>query len=124
MVEDLKIPVEIRQCPIVREETGLALSSRNTLLSKAERDLAVNISRVLFISVDYARNHSVKETQNFVVNTLNALQGLEVEYFEIVDAKTLQKVVSWEDSANIQGCITVYCGQKPIRLIDNINYKG
>ena len=124
MVEELKIPVEIRQCPIVREETGLALSSRNTLLSKAERDLAVNISRVLFISVDYARNHSVKETQNFVVNTLNALQGLEVEYFEIVDAKTLQKVVSWEDSANIQGCITVYCGQKPIRLIDNINYKG
>ena len=124
MIEELHIPVELCPCPIVREGSGLALSSRNTLLTEEERKLAVNISRVLFISVDYAQNHSVRETHNFVVNTLNALDGLDVEYFEIVNAHTLQNVRTWTDATEIQGCITVYCGKKPIRLIDNIKYKG
>ncbi|EHG21721.1 pantothenate synthetase [Alloprevotella rava F0323] len=124
MIEELHIPVELCPCPIVREESGLALSSRNTLLTGEERKLAVNISRILFISVDYAQNHSVKETHDFVVNTLNALNRLDVEYFEIVNACTLQNVTAWTDATEIQGCITVYCGKKPIRLIDNIKYKG
>lgn len=124
MIEELHFPVELCPCPIVREENGLALSSRNTLLTDEERKLAVNISRILFFSVDYAQNHSVEETQGFVVNTLNALNGLDVEYFEIVNAHTLQNVTAWTDATEIQGCITVYCGKKPIRLIDNIKYKG
>lgn len=123
MVEDLKIPVEIRPCPIVREPSGLALSSRNALLEPAERELAVNISRVLFVSQALARNHTPEQVHTFVSQTLNALDGLDVEYFEIVDARSLQRVTAWDAAEHVQGCITVYCGQHHVRLIDNVNYK-
>lgn len=123
MVKALQIPVEIRPCPIVREKDGLALSSRNSLLSEKDRSLAVNISRILSVSVDYAKVHSVEETRIFVVNTLNALPELEVQYYQIVDGDTLQSLSDWKESDSIVGCITVFCGQKPVRLIDNIRYK-
>ena len=55
---------------------------------------------------------------------LNATNGLEVEYFEIVNGITLQPVTSWDEAEYIVGCITVYCGARPGRLIDNIKYKG
>ena len=123
MVKDLNIPVTICPCPIVRESDGLALSSRNSLLDASERLLAVNISRALFMSQAYAPTHSVRETRNYVVSMLDAIGGLRVEYFEIVDAQTLQAVDSWDDAEAIQGCITVYCGKMPVRLIDNVKYK-
>lgn len=123
MVADLKIPVTICPCPIVREADGLALSSRNALLSADERNLAVNISKILFASKEFALAHTIDETLAFVVDSINAHEGLEVEYYEIVDGDSLQKVSSWNDSESIVGCITVYCGQLPVRLIDNIRYK-
>ena len=123
MVANLKIPVTICPCPIVREADGLALSSRNALLSADERNLAVNISKILFASKEFAHAHTVDETLAFVVDSINAHEGLEVEYYEIVDGDSLQKVCSWNDSESIVGCITVYCGQLPVRLIDNIRYK-
>lgn len=123
MVADLKIPVTICPCPIVREADGLALSSRNALLSADERNLAVNISKILFASKEFAHAHTVDETLAFVVDSINAHEGLEVEYYEIVDGDSLQKVSSWNESDSIVGCITVYCGQLPVRLIDNIRYK-
>lgn len=123
MVADLKLPIELRPCPIVREESGLALSSRNALLTEAEKRTAVCISQALKTSVDFAKNHTVAETHDLVVGALNATKGLEVEYFEIVNGITLQSVTSWDDAPYIVGCITVYCGQRPVRLIDNIKYK-
>ena len=123
MVANLKIPVTICPCPIVREADGLALSSRNALLSADERNLAVNISKILFASKEFAHAHTVDETLAFVVDSINAHEGLEVEYYEIVDGDSLQKVSSWNESDSIVGCITVYCGQLPVRLIDNIRYK-
>lgn len=123
MVNNLKIPVEICPCPIVRQEDGLALSSRNALLNEDERKIALNISKTLKDSVEFAAEHGVKETQKYVVDTLNAIDGLEVQYFEIVDGISLQEVDDWEDSNYIVGCITVYCGHIPVRLIDNIKYK-
>ena len=124
MVRDLGFPLELRPCPIVREESGLALSSRNELLTPAERETAVNISRALRESVDFAREHTVEETHRFVVDQLNAIEGLEVEYYEIVDGTSLQPVADWAESDYIVGCITVYCGVRPVRLIDNVKYKG
>ena len=124
MVRDLGFPLELRPCPIVREESGLALSSRNELLTPAERETAVNISRALRESVDFAREHTVEETHRFVVDQLNAIEGLEVEYYEIVDGTSLQPVAGWAESDYIVGCITVYCGARPVRLIDNVKYKG
>ena len=103
MVKALNIPVEICPCPIIREETGLALSSRNTLLSEEEKATATNISRILFASVDFAAQHSVKETHEMVVSQLNSIDGLEVEYFQIVDGITLQPVNLWEDTDYIMG---------------------
>jgi len=123
MVADLKWPIDIRPCPIIREESGLALSSRNTLLNDEERKLAVNISRMLLLSQDYAVTHSVAQTKTLVTNTLNAIKGLEVEYFEIVNGQNLQNVENWDDAEHVVGCITVYCGKNSIRLIDNIKYK-
>ena len=124
MVKDLKLPLEICPCPIVREESGLALSSRNALLTDNEKRTAVCISQALKSSVDFAKNHTVAETHDLVVGALNATKGLEVEYFEIVNGATLQTVNTWDDADDIVGCITVYCGQRPVRLIDNIRYKG
>ena len=124
MVRDLGFSLELRPCPIVREESGLALSSRNELLTPAERETAVNISRALRESVDFAREHTVEETHRFVVDQLNAIEGLEVEYYEIVDGTSLQPVADWAESDYIVGCITVYCGARPVRLIDNVKYKG
>lgn len=123
MVKAEGFTLTIVSCPIVREPSGLALSSRNTLLSPSEHDLAINISRVLFVSQSYAQNHTIAATRCFVVDTLNDLEDLEVEYYEIVDGNTLQPVSTWEESDNIVGCITVLCGNRPVRLIDNIKYK-
>ena len=123
MTKDLGLPVEICPCPIVREASGLALSSRNTLLTPEEHAIAPNIYKTLKESLAFAKEHSVEETKDFTINTLNAIEGLEVEYYEIVDGSSLQPVSSWDDSNDIVGCITVYCGHTPIRLIDNIRYK-
>lgn len=123
MMRDLGYKFQLVPCPIVRETSGLALSSRNALMSEDERVLATNIYRTLHESVVFSQAHTVAETQQFVVNQLNALEGLEVEYYEIVNGETLQTVTSWEDAAQIQGCITVFCGARPVRLIDNISYR-
>ena len=124
MVRHLGLNVTIVECPIVRDADGLARSSRNTLLSPAERAIAPNIYKALSESVKYAESHSLKETHDKVVSDINAIDGLDVEYFSIVNCDTLQDVAQWEDSDYIVGCITVYCGKTPIRLIDHIKYKG
>ncbi len=123
MVEDQQFSLEICPCPIVREESGLALSSRNSLLTPEEKDIAVNISKTLFASLEYAKEHSLEETKQWVVDTLNSIDGLEVQYYEIVDGTSLASLNEWDDSEDVVGCITVFCGQIPVRLIDNIRYK-
>jgi len=122
MVKSLRVGVQIVECPIIREEDGLALSSRNQLLSVEERKIAVNISKILKKSLTFAANNSVETTQKFVVETINAIEGLEVQYYQIVDGNSLQPVEKWDSSGYIVGCITVFCGKTPIRLIDNIKY--
>lgn len=124
MVKDKKYDIEIRQCPIIREDDGLALSSRNALLTNQERLIAVNISKVLKNSIEYSKNHRLNDTKEWVINQINSIDGLKIEYYEIVDGETLESIENWEDSNNIVGCITVFCGSTPIRLIDNIEYKG
>mgnify|MGYP002517941659 CR=1 FL=1 len=123
MVRSLGLHVRIVECPIVRDTDGLARSSRNTLLTPGERAAAPAIYRALKASVDYAKTHTVAETHKFVVDEINAVGGLDVEYFSIVDGNTLQDVASWEDSPYVVGCIAVNCGKRPIRLIDHIKYK-
>ena len=124
MVRDQGFHLELRPCPIVREESGLALSSRNALLTPAERVIASHIYATLTASVEFAHTHSVVETQAEVVRQLNATEGLVVVFFQIVDGPTMQPEKQWDEADSIVGCITVYCGSRPVRLIDNIKYKG
>lgn len=121
MVEDLKMDINIVACPVIREESGLARSSRNTLLSDEERQLAAHIYRVL--SESRKQQMSVAETHDFVVREIDAIEGLKVQYFSIVNGLTLADVSTWDDAESVVGCITVYCGAVPIRLIDHIRYK-
>lgn len=124
LVKFIGSPVQIVECPIVRDKDGLAKSSRNTLLADDERAIAPAIYKALKASVTYAKKHTVEQTHDKVVKDINAVDGLEVEYFEIVDGNTLQTISSWDDTSYVVGCITVYCGKTPIRLIDHIRYKG
>ena len=121
MVTDLGLKLIMVPCPVIREESGLAMSSRNTLLTDEERAIAANIYRVMKESLSL--NATVSETHDYVVDHINAIEGLEVQYFSIVDGDTLADITSWEDAESIVGCITVFCGSKPIRLIDHIRYK-
>lgn len=123
LVAYLALNVKIVECTTVREADGLAKSSRNTLLAPDERAIAPKIYEALKNSIDYAKTHTLNETRNKVVDEINAQEGLEVEYFSVVDGDTLQDVGEWEDSNYVVGCITVYCGKTPIRLIDHITYK-
>ncbi|MCH5225514.1 MAG: pantoate--beta-alanine ligase [Muribaculaceae bacterium] len=115
------LKVEIVACPIKRAPDGLALSSRNTRLSDEQRKLAPEIYQTLKYSVEYSKDHSVMATHDTVVERLDAIPGMRVEYFEIVDARTLQPVDEWSESDWIVGCITVFLGD--VRLIDNIAYR-
>lgn len=121
MVKQLNYDINIVGCAIVREEDGLALSSRNARLSSEEREIALKISQTLFKSRTFAADHTVSETIRFVEKGIAAQKGLRLEYFEIVNASTLQKVENWKETDCIVGCITVFCGE--VRLIDNIKYK-
>ena len=123
LVKYLNLDINIIECPIIREESGLAMSSRNALLTSEERAIAANIYRILKESITKKDSLSVGELQQEVIDSINAIDQLEVEYFEIVDGNTLETIHSWNDSPYIVGCITVYCGATPIRLIDHIKYK-
>ncbi len=110
--------IEIVPCPICREEDGLALSSRNVRLSDHQRHVAPNIHRILKESTTW--NKSLADTRRQVVDAINDYPEMEVEYYEIVDASTMQPITSWDESPQPVGCVTVYLGD--VRLIDNIKY--
>ena len=120
MVKILNFNIEIIDCPIVREPSGLALSSRNERLTEVQHKKAVEISKVLSESRNFAAQLSPIELTQWVVDLINLVPGLEVEYYEIVNTSTLQTVYSWTEPS--VGCIAVYCGE--VRLIDNIKYKA
>ncbi len=122
MVRQLSLDVEIVGCPIVREHDGLAMSSRNTLLSAEERERALTISRTLFASLEFAKSNTLASTKAYVENVINETAGFELEYYQIVDGNTLQEIAEWDDSDYVVGCIALFCGK--VRLIDNIVYKN
>lgn len=120
MVELEGFDIDIIDCPIMREDDGLAMSSRNVRLNPSQREIAPAIQKALVASLDFAKTHSVKETMQSVINEINAQPEMEVEYYEIVDSLTMQPISDWAECNCPVGCITVYCGE--VRLIDNIKY--
>lgn len=113
--------ITIVGCPIVRQPDGLARSSRNALLSDEQRKLAANIYAVLNEGKSFYNQTTVNELKSATIAAINRHEGLEVEYFDIVNGDTLQSIDKWDDADYVVGCITVYCGS--VRLIDNIRYK-
>jgi len=118
MVRQLKLDIEIVACPIVREASGLAMSSRNELLTAGERKNAATISETLVMAKELSKQKSVNELETWVIETINKNVDLTVEYFEIVDDRHLQPVKSWDENCTKVGCIAVFCGK--VRLIDNV----
>ena len=121
MVEQLGLDVEIVECPIIRDVDGLALSSRNTLLTPEYRAAAPHIYEVISQCAAKSAELSPAELTRWVVEQVEADGLLKVIYFQAVDALSLQQVESWDESPRIQGCIAVQAGE--IRLIDNVKIK-
>lgn len=120
MVQLEGFKLQIVECPIKRHEDGLAMSSRNVRLSPEQRAKAPAIHRILSESLQYATDHTVAQTKQHVIDSINAVDGMKVEYYEIVDALTMQPIKAWSDAKQAVGCVTVYMGD--VRLIDNIKY--
>ena len=121
MVKQLGLNVEIVECPIIRDTDGLALSSRNTLLTPEHRAAAPRIYEVISQCAAKSAELSPAALTHWVVEQVEADGLLKVIYFQAVDATTLQEVSSWDDSERVQGCIAVQAGE--IRLIDNVKIK-
>jgi pantoate--beta-alanine ligase len=119
---DLHYPVEIVPCPIVRECDGLAMSSRNILLSKDERNRALILSQSLFLAKEMKDQHTPAEVKKFVVDRISASPGIELEYFEIIHGSNLLPADNWGVKDDVIGCLAARAGR--IRLIDNINFSS
>lgn len=120
MVQMLNLNVEIVPCETIREPDGLAMSSRNLLLQKSDRVHASVIRELLLKSVEMKNKASVVEVKKYIVEALNDVDNFKTEYFEIVNADTLQPLNSWTEDVPKAACVAVFAGR--IRLIDNIRY--
>ncbi len=121
MVKQLSIDVDIVECAIVRGDDGLALSSRNELLTPEHRKAAPHIYATISQCAAKMAEMTPVELTAWVVETIDSNPLLKTIYFEAVDALTMQRVDSWSDAERIQGCCAVQAGD--IRLIDNIKIK-
>ena len=130
LLEQIKYPIEIVPCPIVRAEDGLALSSRNMRLSAEARAVAPHIYATLQQAVEMSEVEDVETVHDFVIDTLSSfheVNGLdeslkfEPEYFEIVNDTTLQPISDWKDAKGIVGCIAVWL--TGVRLIDMVRFR-
>ena len=131
LLEQIKYPIELVPCPIVRADDGLALSSRNMRLSPAARAMAPAIYATLEQAAEMAEYEEVDDVKEWVLDTLASYHevndcpdGLrfEPEYFEIVDARTLQPIANWDEAGDLGavGCIAVWLDG--VRLIDIVKF--
>jgi len=118
LVRQLQYDIEIIACPIIREDSGLAMSSRNQRLSASEKQAAANISNILNWAKDNYPSFSVDELKAEVIKQFKSIKALELEYFEIVEDEALKTVKNWAFKGKIVACVAVFCGK--VRLIDNI----
>lgn len=116
MTNYYQLPIEIVGCPIKREETGLAMSSRNMRLSEQDKIDALFIYEVLQFAKSNTGNFSPEELKAVCILKFRRT-NLDLEYLEIVSKTTLEPLTSeWEEGATC--CIACYCGE--VRLIDNM----
>jgi pantoate--beta-alanine ligase len=121
MTVQLGYKTEIRSCPTVRESDGLAMSSRNSLLSPKERKAAAAISKALFFVRDNFRQYSIPGICEEAVNRIEAGGLMKVEYLEIADSFTLEPLLDWSQSTSPRVFTAVKIGK--VRLIDNVGIR-
>jgi pantoate--beta-alanine ligase len=120
LTRQMNMNTQIIGCPIIREDDGLAMSSRNKRLSKEERESATKISEILFKGKEMAEQKSVKNLKEWMKNELNKNPHINVEYIEIVNEKNLQPIHNWKDAKQIRTFAAAWVGN--VRLIDNVKY--
>jgi len=118
LVKQLGLPIEIVSCPIIREPSGLAMSSRNERLTAEERQKASLISKTLFKVQDLKKEKMVGELKTLVRSQIKQEPEMQLEYFEIADTETLEPLPDLKPAKNAVACIAIHMG--PIRLIDNV----
>lgn len=120
LVQIERLNIEIIPCPTLREDDGLAMSSRNMRLNSEQRAAAPLIFKTLNEAVKTGKSMNIEEIKSFVIEKINTSKHLKVEYFELADENSLQPINSWDETTNIRGFIAVFCGE--VRLIDNIRF--
>ena len=131
LLEQIKYPIQLVPCPIVRADDGLALSSRNLRLSPAARAMAPAINATLEQAAEMAQYEEVDDVKEWVLDTLASFHEInpqpdglrfEPEYFEVVDAITLQPIATWDEAGKegAVGCIAVWLDG--VRLIDIVKF--
>lgn len=123
IVKSLKLDVQIVGCSIVRNEDGLAMSSRNMHLSESERQVAPMIYKTLQqakrkIETSTESNITPLQLKQWISDQISSYPPLKPEYVEIVNKITLQPVYDWTGSKDLIVCVAVFDGS--VRLIDNI----
>ena len=119
LVKQLKLKVEIKTCPIIREEDGLAMSSRNMRLSFEERNAAKLIPQLLNEAKSMKnKSNSIQEIKNYISDSLSKNTIYKLEYFEICDPENLNSLINFDDKISPIALIACFVGK--IRLIDNI----
>jgi pantoate--beta-alanine ligase len=120
LIEDTRLPIKIIGCKIIREKDGLAMSSRNARLTAEERKVAPKIYQALLKAADLSKTQTIPYIKDAVIRQIESTPGMKLDYFEFVNAQTLQPISTWDktNNTNVRACIAVTIGN--IRLIDNI----
>jgi len=116
--EQFDLGVEVIGCPIIREESGLAMSSRNLRLSEEEQQQALVLSQVLYECKERWHDMQGKELKRWAIDRLQRSPGIELEYFEIADATTLNTIREKREDQSVRAFVAAQIGA--IRLIDNL----
>jgi pantoate--beta-alanine ligase len=118
MVKDLNFPIELRSCPVVRENDGLAMSSRNQRLTPKGRLIAPKLNESLLLAAKLLQTTSVEATKAKIRDFYKNLKEIKLEYFEIADSETLMPINDVKEHKGIAICVAAYIDG--VRLIDNI----
>ena len=118
LVEKENLAVEIVACPTIREHDGLAMSSRNTRLPAEDRRIAPQIQKILRDCRDLVDSFTPTQVKTYAEEQLKKIPRTKLEYFEIVNVKTLQPITAWSDCPKRVACVAIWLGD--VRLIDNV----
>ncbi|MDR2409237.1 MAG: pantoate--beta-alanine ligase [Bacteroidales bacterium] len=121
LVHDYDMKITIRSIDTVREDDGLAMSSRNSLLSPQARSVAPFIWQTLHKAQLLKKEKNPREISNWIREQFNGHESFTLEYAQLINAETLEEVNEYKEGESIVACVAVWLDK--VRLIDNITIK-